>query len=303
MQPELRKFIGTYQTLFRILRNDVPIDTIDIRALAKKSNVSWPTMKKAIKATIDKGLTNDTTKKINLESIGKFAGIYLSEKAITLSIIDFSGKVVESMSKSFAKEEVNFFQNIIGFIKGLDFSSIEALSISSDEYYQEKLMLHFYDFLVLHKTALESEIPKTVPIYFLATSLANLIAYIDETQEFFPPIVLFNCVRNKVYINISDYPSVINFKIFDSGDKKDYFYYQIILPAWDVLKPNKMIFLSPDDKPTRDWIESNKTQWTSMLYSYHRVLTTHNVTMEVLESSPSKNTAIHAMYNYFGWRY
>lgn len=318
---EFREFIGNpcCQNLLRCLRNNISIDKPE---LARICNLTWQTINNVQKEACSKGIIIPSPQQklgtINPDYTANFAGIHISDKAIDLSIINFSGKVIKKIRKNIVLlEKKAIFENLVNFIKNLDFSNIIALSISSDEFYQDKFnndLLHFYDhYLVCFEDHIRHAIPEAVETYYVKTSFANAIKCMDMEKELSKVISVITCIENRVYINIIAGTTLVkkssNFIVLDltneNCNEEKVFYDQAILPVWGVIHPDKMILLASEDEKIATLIKNNCDEWKRQMWFYQRTWNALGGPEEViaLDFCPSESTALHAMYNYYGWKY
>lgn len=312
---EDREFIGKSgcQILFRHLRNGVFIDKTELATIC---NLSWPSINNIQKDACRKGIIIPSSQKlgaINPDYAANFAGIHISDKTIDLSIINFSGKVIKTM-QMLPPTKKSFFESLVSLFRELDFSNITALSISSDEFYKTEdksslKSLHFCDDiksnLVFYEDYIRYEVPETVETYFAKTCFAYSVKCLDmNASELSEVTVVITHVGNKVYLNFINDDIITkkssNFHILELTGERE-FYDEIILPVWKFMKPDKIIVISSDDK-IKD--ERNLYEWKRRIWLYQRDwIKDSSPNIVALDFCPSESTALHAMYNYYGWKY
>lgn len=286
------------------------IENVDTSELAKKSGISWPTMNNLKKHLIDCGaLKNTSSDKLVLNpEYESFAGIYFKENAIELSIIDFSGKQIYFVSKSYSTA-LECVETLVELLRFKELQKVKAVTICSDDYYIESNAASLNQYLLLNDTDLRHFVPQGIEYCCEKTCVTNSFKWYDVYNPNDDELnVIISFYKDNCYYAILKNNFVIQKRRCTNIVKEsEEFYKDVIFPILKFINPDNIIFIRPYDE-SFDFIENNisllKHKITIDYYNLNRGFGTFErktTKCDIVEIKPAESAALYAMYRYYGW--
>lgn len=297
-----REFISRGKVFFRDLRKGNEKFKTEIKT---EMGISFPVMDRIMPELLLNGpLKATTTKKLMINpNYQSFAGVYISKDSIDISVIDFSGKKIRFETKKFGLE-MSFFETLREILN-LD-SSIMAVSICSDKYYDYMGNAKINDYFYIDNQIIKEYISEGIEYYFEKTCVTNSFKWYEDAESdelnvifsFFEDDSYYTIMKNGVIVQKRRYTRSL-YKIND-------FYENVVFPVWQTINPDNMIFIAPSEN-IFNFIKYNIPIWSEKIKRSDMVINqcfevrrpTKLIVQKQVHSSEA--AAIYAMYSYYGW--
>ncbi len=297
-----KEFISRGKVFFRDLRKGNEKYKTEIKT---EMGISFPVMDKILPELLLNGpLKATTTKKLMINpNYQSFAGVYISKDSIDISVIDFSGKEIRFETKNFGLE-MSFFETLREVLN-LD-SSITAVSICSDEYYDYTGNAKINDYFFIDNQLIKEYVPEGIEYYFEKTCVTNSFKWYEDAESD-ELNVIFSFFQDDSYYAIMKNGVIVQKRRYSKSlEKINDFYENVIFPVWQTINPDNMIFIAPSEN-IFNFIKYNIPIWSEKIKRSDMVInqcfeirkTTKLIVQEQVH--PSVATAIYAMYSYYGW--
>ena len=304
-----KKIITDGKLFFRSLRkNEIKNRTKE--ELAKELGVSFPKLIKLLKDLTCNGVIIEDSKEklIPNPNYASFAGIYITDDFVELSVIDFSGKEIYHNSKSFY-DAASCVESLVEILRFKELQNVKCVAICSDNYL-ESTTHTLNQYLLITDDNMRNFIPEGIEIYFEKVCVTNSWKWIDTyfNLEDHDLNVIISFYMNDCYYTIVKDGSIIQKrKCCDIVKEKEVFYKDVIFPILKFISPDNIIIIKPYEE-NFDFIENNLSELSHKSIMDYYTVTRNFESMKrnpngmiAEEINPPESAALYAMYKYYGW--
>ena len=298
-----KEIISRWKVSFRELRKGKEKQKND---LVQESGISWSTINKVLPDLVSVGALKESqgNKLVINPEYEYFAGIYISQNIVELSMIDFSGKEKLFRTKVFSDQQT-YVDALIEILKINHIKNIKAVSICADDYFGYMGAEVFY--LPTNSNQMKGLfVPEWQELYFAKTCETNALKWYEETGNS-ELNVIFSFSEDKTYYTIMKNGFIIqNRRYCESIKNVKNFYTDVILPVWKAINPSNMVFVASSEE-ILNIINENIEEWQKHIGIHQLII---NKEFELREptkliateySRPSESAALYALYSYYGW--